>query len=247
MRPRRTRMAQEQPIPGAAPVAQYARDHRVLMRALRSRGRRNAMDSIHRFLSTTGAHNEAAHQLVRSVLHALGERRLPKEKITLLKQLLLARPDISTWHLLGALKVEGKTKAGKIQRVGTIRELFRHDAFVNPLTVRAAMGAYYDQRVGNHVRNIFRQRQYLDHDPTARELAHNLTYMLTRHKNSGKLVRPYIAELAAHDGFFSHMQAILKDGKIEYTFGSRRQPKTRRMRLSMHELNEIRLALDAHD
>ncbi|MBI2445450.1 hypothetical protein HYV43_03625 [Candidatus Micrarchaeota archaeon] len=238
-------MVEEQPgLRNNRPIPSYARNHRTLLRALRSRERQTVVQNIQRFLHDAEAHNETAHQLTRSILHALGERRLGEEKISTLESLLRMRPDISIWHLLGALKVEGKARAGRVQRVKTIRNLLRHDAFVRPLTVRAAMGAYYDQRVGPHVKAIFRQHKYLDHAETRRELAHNLAYMLSRHKESDRLVRPYVSELAGHDGFRQEMGKIIQAGRIEYVFGSRRAPKLRRIKLSSEELQRIRNALN---
>lgn len=203
---------------GRGAIRAYGCDAKSLIRDLKNQ-REATLKRLKEYLRAAPHTDENARSLVRSVLHALGERTLQAGEIQAAEQILRMRPDISVWHMMGALKVAQKGKAGQ-QRVKTIRRLLAHDDFANPDTVRAAMGAYYDQRIGHHVKGMLKQKTYLDHEAARRELVHNLAFMLARHENSEKLVHPYIVQLAGHDAVYAELENILETGSVRYTFGT---------------------------
>ena len=205
--------------------------------------REATLNRVELFLEKTPHTDQNARSLIRSVLHALGEKILRGPEISLLEQILRMRPDISAWHMMGALNVQGKAKAGQ-QRVKSIRQVFNHMGFANPVTVRAAMSAYYDARISHHVKSIVRQKNILNNAETRRELAHNLAFMLVRDKNSEQLVHPFLVELAGHDGFRQELGTIASQTTVQYTFGTRDRPRQRRAALNRHDVERIKDVLD---
>ncbi len=226
-----------------ASIRRYGRNYHQLVRDLAEQ-RTQTMQGIRIFLHDVHERSPHARRLIVSVTHALGARRLRPRELNALEEILRMRPDISTWHMMGALKTKGKAAVGAQQRLEAIHRAFKQDAFINPVTVRAAMAAYYDERIGHHVKRILKQEKLLNHAESRRELAHNLAYNLCRDEGSTRLVHPYVVQLAGHVDFREELRKIIKGKHIQYMFGKRDRPRRRSVKLNRNDLAKIRAVLE---
>ncbi|NUN11687.1 hypothetical protein HUU53_03505 [Candidatus Micrarchaeota archaeon] len=102
-----------------------------------------------------------AKTIIRTLVHGLADPDLPEKDKYFFQAVLYSKPELTTRHLIGGLKVGHKTPEGGLQRVQAIKKiLVKKKLSENEQNVRKLVASLDDPEVAGHISNVLAHPNY---------------------------------------------------------------------------------------